>query len=80
MPRSEALKAAQKRYMEKIKRTDMGARVYERVKAANREAFRQKYLDPEFREKRKEYCRMHAYYRDYEDGTLRALRRLFGDR
>ena len=80
MPRSPALVLAQKNYMQRIKGTEVGNRVYERIKIHNREAFRKRYTeDEDFRRSKNEYCRLRAYYHDYENGTLRALRSLFGE-
>jgi hypothetical protein len=80
MPRSEALKEAQKRYRARIKGTEVGDRIYERIKVYNREAFKKKYTEDEgFRMAKNEYCRLRAYYKEYETGTLRAIRGLFGD-
>lgn len=80
MGRTEALKEAQKRYMAKIKGTPQGDKVYEKVKELNKEAFRRKYHEDEtFRKNKNEYCKWRKYYLDYEVGTFKALRNLFGD-
>lgn len=77
MPRSPACVEAQKKYMAKIRAAKNGP-VYEKIKQYNRKAFAKRYnQDEEFRLAKNKYCRERAYYKN-EDGTLRALRYLFG--
>lgn len=80
MVRTQALKEAQKRYMAKIKGTPQGDKIYEKVKKANKEHFMKKYREDEtFRKSKNEYCKWRKYYLDFENGTFRALRNLFGE-
>lgn len=80
MPRSAALVLAQKNYMQRIRAAKEGNPVYEKIKQYNREAFKRRYTeDEDFRAAKNEYSRLRAYYNDHENGTLRALRHLFGE-
>jgi hypothetical protein len=80
MTRTLAMKEAQKRYMAKIKGTAQGDKIYEKLKELNKRAFNKKYHDDEtFRKNKNEYCKWRQYYKDYENGTLKAVKFLFGE-
>jgi hypothetical protein len=80
MPRSEALKRAQKAYMIRIKGTEIGDRIKASMLESSRRAFNRRYAnDEEFRRNKNAYERNKAYYRAAEnDGVLKSLKLLFG--
>jgi len=79
MVRTEALKKAQKKYMEKIKGTEIGKRVRESMIESSKRAFNYRYAhDPEFRKNKNEYSIKQYYYRTAEDSALKCIKHLFG--
>lgn len=79
MVRSEALKKAQRKYMEKIKGTEIGQRVRESMIESSKRAFNYRYAnDPEFRKNKNEYSIKQYYYKTAEDSALKCIRHLFG--
>lgn len=80
MARSEALKRAQKAYMERIKGTEIGERIKASMLESSRRAFNRRYAnDEEFRRHKNEYERNKAYYKSAEnDGVLKSIKLLFG--
>ena len=80
MPRSEALKRAQKAYMIRIKGTEIGDRIKASMLESSRRAFNRRYAnDEQFRLNKNAYERNKAYYRAAEnDGVLKSLKLLFG--
>ena len=81
MVRSEALKRAQKKYMERIKGTEIGERVSQSQLLSAKRAFTKRYAtDEEFRKNKNIYGIQAYYYRTAEDsGSMKQFRRLFGD-
>jgi len=81
MVRSEALKRAQKKYMEKIKGTEIGERVRASQLLSAKRAFNKRYAtDEEFRKNKNIYGIQAYYYRTAEDGmAVKHMRHLFGE-
>lgn len=80
MVRSEAMKKAQKKYMEKIKGTEIGQRVRESQLLSAKNAFNRRYAnDEEFRKNKNNYSIQQYYYKSAEDSALKCIKKLFGD-
>jgi len=82
MVRSEALKRAQKKYMEKIKGTEIGERVRASQLLSAKRAFNRRYAtDETFRKNKNIYGIQAYYYRTAEDGgAVKHIRNLFGEK
>lgn len=80
MTRTEAMKKAQKKYMEKIKGTEIGERVRASQLLSAKRAFNRRYAnDEEFRKNKNEYSIQQYYYKTAEDSAIKCIRRLFGE-
>ena len=81
MVRSDALKRAQKKYMEKIKGTEIGDRVRQSQLESAKRAFNKRYAtDETFRKNKNLYGIQAYYYRTAEDGgAMKQIRHLFGN-
>jgi hypothetical protein len=80
MGRSEAMKKAQKKYMEKIKGTEIGQRVRESQLLSAKNAFNRRYAnDEEFRKNKNLYSIQQYYYKSAEDSALKCIKKLFGE-
>jgi hypothetical protein len=80
MGRSEAMNKAQKKYMEKIKGTEIGQRVRESQLLSAKNAFNRRYAnDEEFRKNKNLYSIQQYYYKSAEDSALKCIKKLFGE-
>lgn len=80
MPRTQAMKDAQRRYMQRIKGTEIGERVRLAQLEASKRAFNKRYANNvEFREAKNAYELLKYYYKSAEnDGVLKCIRSLYG--
>lgn len=80
-PRTEAVRRAQKAYLESIKGTEIGERVKKSQRESSRRAFNKKYAtDDVFRRERIDSALVRYYYRTAEnDGVLKCVKHLFGN-
>lgn len=72
---SEAQKAAQRRYIDKVKHTDHFIQLSRGYSSAYGK--RRYETDPVFREERRHSARLYAYYKNDNDQFLSAIRKLF---
>lgn len=81
MARTEALKRAQKKYMEKIRGTEIGERVRLSQLESAKKAFNKRYAtNEEFRRNKNAYGIQAYYYRTAEDmGAMKCMKHLFGE-
>ena len=77
--RSEALRLAQKRYLERVKGTEIGERIRRSNIESAKRAFNRRYANDEaFRLEKVKYGIEKYYYDTAEEGSMRAIRKLFG--
>jgi hypothetical protein len=75
---TEAQKRATVAYRNRLKGTPKGDILADKMREYARKSFMKIYnSDEEFREKKKEECRLRVYYDNSDDKFLRAVRRLY---
>ena len=75
---TEAQKRATVAYRERLKGTIKGEILADKMRGYARKSFNKIYNnDPDFRERKREECRLRSYYDNSDDKFLRAIRKLF---
>ena len=77
---TEAQKRATVAYRNRLKGTEKGEILADKMRGYARKSFNKIYNnDMEFRERKREECRLRVYYDNSDDKFLRAVRRLFNE-
>ena len=75
---TDAQKRATLAYRERLRGTEKGELLAEKMRGYAKKSFNKIYnSDEAFRERKKEECRLRAYYDNSDDKFLRAIRKLF---
>ena len=75
---TEAQKRATVAYRERLKGTEKGDILADKMRGYARKSFNKSYhTDEDFRIKKREECRLRAYYDNSDDKFLKCIRKLF---